>query len=320
MDIFILPVSGGGFVSQIAGIQCLCDNGYKPDAVLSSSGGNVAAYIALASGFDSHRMRMIASTLSCENYIGKPNLFSIGSNIVSKSSIFQVPDPSFMFDDYFPNRETVTRTEIWTGITNISTYRPRIICNRSYENSVLRFEPTAHMDVTYQGGDIFQLKKVFVSSASIPMLVNSTNIDGCEYMDGGLSSASPLSLVYRQIGRRESFNLIYITGTDIYRPKSHNTNGLIARATSSGGSMVYNSIIRDRDTAISLLGKCEERVLDPSNWWEEYELYRSRYNRTVLELCTSSEDINMLKFKESEVLRKLEMCKSEISYKLYTPC
>lgn len=43
MKIYILPISGGGFVVQLAIIQHLCELKYVPDLCLASSGENVAA-------------------------------------------------------------------------------------------------------------------------------------------------------------------------------------------------------------------------------------------------------------------------------------
>ena len=52
MKIFILPVSGGGFATQLGILYYLLEaKRIIPDIVLGSSGGNVAAYISMLSNW-----------------------------------------------------------------------------------------------------------------------------------------------------------------------------------------------------------------------------------------------------------------------------
>ena len=69
MNILVLPVSGGGFVSQLAIIQHLCTIDYKPDITLASSGGNVSAYISMAASWKWAAIERISRDLSQDLFV-----------------------------------------------------------------------------------------------------------------------------------------------------------------------------------------------------------------------------------------------------------
>ena len=83
MFVFILPVSGGGFVSQLAGLQHLCVSGIKPTITLASSGGNVASFIASASGWKWAGIERIASELSYDLFVSQWGSISVLSSITA---------------------------------------------------------------------------------------------------------------------------------------------------------------------------------------------------------------------------------------------
>ncbi len=58
MNIFIVPVSGGGFCITTVIMQMLGSNNVEPDMFLASSGGNLASYIASASNMDHNMIEM----------------------------------------------------------------------------------------------------------------------------------------------------------------------------------------------------------------------------------------------------------------------
>jgi hypothetical protein len=92
----------------------------------------------------------------------------------------------------------VTRREIWTGTFNKTTQKAQFFCNRSKKQSILskyQFQKDIYNcdDRVYLCGDLESIALISEASASIPLIVPSRHFNNNEYVDGGLSFASPLT-------------------------------------------------------------------------------------------------------------------------------
>src|SRR3972149_11408146 len=128
MYVLVLPVSGGGFVSQLAIIQHLCESHIVPDLTLSSSGGNVAAYVAAAADWKWPGIERVAKDLTQDLFV-RP-----WSNITSvafimgyfKGDVYNRGSGVHEFLSRHFNTKTITNYEIWTGTYNKRRQRARL--------------------------------------------------------------------------------------------------------------------------------------------------------------------------------------------------
>jgi hypothetical protein len=234
MKIFILPVSGGGFVVQLAIIQHLSELNIIPDLTMSSSGGNVAAYISAAADWKWNKIEMISREMN-NNLFAKPwsNIALISfltgffqGNLYNKGSGVE----DFLKKYFTP--EKIVKHEIWTGTYNKDTQKAQLFCNRSKCDSIMaKFKMdhnlTQSMDNIYADGNIDLLAKVSLASASIPGIVPPQIINGKPYTDGGNFGASPLTIMKGSL-------IQYITKT------KKNKNGAISNSEDGENCAIYN--------------------------------------------------------------------------------
>ena len=82
LSVYCLPISGGGFVAQLGllselyvakwiaeGKRLKGSKAYQPNLVFASSGGNVAAYIAMAGDWSPEGMTRVAEKISTPMFI-----------------------------------------------------------------------------------------------------------------------------------------------------------------------------------------------------------------------------------------------------------
>lgn len=222
---YILPVSGGAFPVQLASLHVLgqCSEQVKPDVVMSSSGGNVAAYLSDAGEW---RWNGIEKSVRQIRYDWFSRPWSSFSPIASlyvyaqrtlKNSGTGVSE--FIHSNY--TSDSIQQTEIWSGTYNISTQRSRLFCNRDQDDCIInpstsQLLATGMENPMYARGDLDLISDYSVASASIPHIVPPVNIDGDYYADGVLGSASPASLLAGEMENVEGdIHITYINCCDI---------------------------------------------------------------------------------------------------------
>lgn len=202
MQVLILPVSGGGLVSQLAAIQLLCEACYVPRVTLSSSGGNVAAYIAAAANWKWAAVKRLSAEINSKILFTPWYSISSLALIVGyfKGEVYNhgIGVNPFMHK-YFSN-ESIIKYEIWTGTYNKTKRLTQFFCNRSKETAIINtdlIDKNLHqmLPPVYADGDIDLISKACMASASIPALVPGQVYEGDIYVDGGVASASPISLM-----------------------------------------------------------------------------------------------------------------------------
>ncbi len=260
MFLTILPVSGGNFATQLTSMLHLCEIKFKSDVIFSSSGGNVAAYITLAANWDRSNIYKICNHLNCEMFLNKWCYSEFISFIIGffRGFIYNKGTGIEKYVKKWFTEESIQETEIWTGTYNKKYQKPRLFTNISKGNSKFldkdesKFELDQCMSIVYSSGDLELISKYIIASASIPSLVPEQYIEGDTYIDGGMFSASPLSLLSDALNEKNK-HMIYITPINIYNSEENFYNNFLENVRQSTDYMVKSNIINDRMICYNLL-------------------------------------------------------------------
>lgn len=264
MHLFVLPVSGGAYVAQLAILQHLCDVKMLPDVIFSSSGGNVAAYIALAAQWKWANIERIVEELNCTLFAKPwhnipPLAFLMG---IMKGNIYNggcgVGD---FFQRHF-DQTLATSVEIWTGTNNVEEQRSAMFCNRSvsqlntqgFDNELYNSAPLRYLD-----GDVTRIAKASVASASIPSIVPPQEIDGYHYADGGISGASPLTTMHdvidQSVEEDEELHIVYINSCNLMKCEKTRDGNVFQTWKQAMSDLVRGQTAIDRAAAHALIKK-----------------------------------------------------------------
>lgn len=268
MFLTVLPVSGGNFATQLSIIIHLCEIEFKPNFIFSSSGGNVSAYISTASNWDRSNIYKLCNLLNCDMFLNKwcysKNLsYLIGIFLGSLYNSGQGLEENFI--KWFSLNNKVEKInnefyckkdiEIWTGTYNWQHQKPRIFTNISKGESKIINENVNEnhcLPIYYSNHNLNIMCSSMIASASVPSLVPGKYISGELYVDGGVFSASPLSVLYNQI-KIDNYHLIYISPVDTSKTENLNIKNLIDNVRFSTDFMVKSNVINDKNICYNLL-------------------------------------------------------------------
>jgi Patatin-like phospholipase len=250
MELLVLPVSGGRMFGQLGALQRLTDVGYVPDIILSSSGGNFAAYIAMAAQWQFHAISRITSMLT-------PSLFltpwiNIGflDSIVGFFSgfIYNKGKGTYELMQTIFTEETIKSCEIWTGFYNCKNQRTRFGCNKKKTllNPSYIDRGLSQIMKIYYPKTIREITDLCIASASIPAIVPPQLIEGDYYEDGGISSASPLTFMkepIRRLGQR--LHLTYINTFNFSEPNIEETINVVDSLKNATSALIRSSTLTD---------------------------------------------------------------------------
>lgn len=254
--VYVLPVSGGMFVNQLAILCLLADAEIKPDLVMGASGGNVAAYVGLASRWCRNEILSRCHDLSSSLFI-TPWLRIVPGwmSFPFYGSMYKKGEGSKLFQTWFTRAKAV-ETEIWTMAFNTDMFRGQLFCNRSSDESSFKLVKSnvhccAHP--LYLDGDPRAIYSASYASAAIPLLTEPQIINGDRHVDGGVIFSSPLTplsgpLINHVQKSDKKLHLIYISPyhTQSYRPDQSAYNASI-------GAMIHSGLVHDQAVAVSLL-------------------------------------------------------------------
>lgn len=224
-NIYVLPVSGGCFVSQL-GLLCeiyvakkYLKNGkfesykdYQPDICLCSSGGNVSAYVGMAADWSDKGIERISKKIKSEIFVRSwlpKELNFIPSWFFSfNGSIYKQGYGAYSIFNAMFHEKTVNRVEIWTGTYDVKHEKAQFFCNLRRDEAYIQpnfFEEDeflhCSMPLKYLNNDLNSISEVSVASASIPVLVEHQAFKGLEYLDGGIMYPSPIKAFSSEICR-----------------------------------------------------------------------------------------------------------------------
>ena len=264
-----MPVSGGGFVVQLAALQLLSGIGFVPDVTLGSSGGNVAAYVGAAANWRWASIERIARELSNHLFVQSWNSFRIISYLMGyyKGELYNSGDGVEEFLKRHFAEDTIKHYELWTGTYNQQRQRACLFSNRSKGKTLLNpdiidIEMAQCLPPVYTNGDFTIIAKASLASASIPALVPAQEIFGENYVDGGVSSASPLTVMkepiihyMKQTG--EPLHIVYINSDNLSTPGDIAINTALDRTKQAIDALIRSHGVIDRQIGYDII-RCHD--------------------------------------------------------------
>lgn len=305
VELVVLPVSGGHFINQVALITLLCDNGFKPEIVLGSSGGVVSAYVGLCGDWKTNGIMRVmddmCSNIFVSSWWGK-NMSFMPSGVIGifKGAIYNHGKGSYELISSYLNSDSITRCEIWAGSYNKDSDIATMFCNKSKETSYIKYNreiQSMPVKIEYLNGDVKKITTSIYASSSIPALLPPIEIDGCNYYDGGLLNASPLMPLSDYLPN--CLKIIYISSFDMEKGKADlvDCSNIIKIGIGSVDKTVTGLCIADRIFALRLVMKCSEmkyRYL--SDIKEALRIYK-KSEKAVLELFPTEDlEVNITDF------------------------
>jgi hypothetical protein len=314
MKVLVCPVSGGSFVHQIASNQHLANMGYRPDVCLCSSGGNVAVHVAEGARWDPYMMSRLASRIDSSFLLKthSTNTMFRYMGVMLKGTLYDSGDGA---KDFFCSYIDCIKekTEIWVGVYNKTLEKPENLCNKVPTNFRVRDEPSEECKDFYM---------YCQASASIPLIVPAVNINGYEYQDGGVSSASPLNQFADQlISKKCPVQITYITPIDPHHTQEKAGSSMLHSLMGTIDDMIRASIKNDETTAITIikarLGKVKKREGKgvPRDLIEELHSSGKDYLLVLYPFIEKVVDITDMK--GSDIPEVISQCYTLVRYKVY---
>ena len=334
MRVLVLPVSGGGFTSQLAIMEHLCETHFVPDLTLASSGGNLAAYICSAAKWKWASIKRIASELSQDIYARPWNRNSWVTMVIGyfKGNAYNKGSGAYHFFMKYFDSETIGKYEIWTGTYNKERQKARLFCNRKESESCINInlinkDLMQSMDPVFADNQIKLLSEVSMASASIPSLVPCEIIEGEPYSDGGLSNASPLVIlkdsIYQKV-RNENLplHLIYVNSVDLSIPDIKPCKNIIDSLKQIPHILVKSHVVNDRSAGYDLINLLGYDLINHQGYKIIFEEYKCDYDTLIiiqniqknvmyslLEIYPmENNDINIVFFKGEDIVKSIEKC------------
>lgn len=335
MYLIVLPVSGGGFTVQLAIIQHLCEVKIVPNVILSSSGGNVAAYVASAADWKWSGIERIASKLSQNLFIKPWSNISLLSLAIGyfKGNVYDKGKGIYDFLSQYFNEFNISKYEIWTGTYNKNKQKARLFCNVSskrtaFDISCIDYELTQSMEPVFADGNIELIIQAGIASISIPSIVPPQKIFNEEYVDGGVANASPLTIMQEPILKYlrdtdDSLHIIYINSVDLSSPKIDPIHNVIDNWKQTTHDLIRFQTVFDRLIGYEIL-RCQsgniykrEFNCNYENLKKVKELY-SYIRYSMLEIYPKDNfDVNITKFNGDDVLCCIHKAYSNCSCRLW---
>lgn len=352
-NLYVLPISGGGFPVQLAELSLIYDaykinkplfegvSDYSPDLVMGASGGNVAAYIGLAADWYYEGMVRIIENIDSQMFVKSwwpDNLDFIPTWVLTvfTGTLYRAGEgPENLFKTIF-TKTRITETEILTLAFNKSKFAPQIFSNRSQETSnipelssrdtiLYNLRPIEYLD-----GDISCLSKVCMASAAIPVVTQPQIINKCKYDDGGLSAASPLSLLSNEVRNiiNENSKKLHLTyyasynmdDTDDYQRFTQYGEGIRV----SLACMIHSRTLQDRAAGVQLI----ERVGEKQSTFFTYpnattellalkiQQYKD-YHYFLFMYPNKSPDVKINSFKPQDVINLVDNIRNNFNFDMW---
>ena len=318
MHILVLPISGGGFVSQLAVLQHLCEINFIPDVTLASSGGNIAAYVAAAANWTWPGIERIARELNQELFARPWNNISTLSMIIGyfKGNVYNKGYGVYDFLQRYFDSNTIVQHEIWTSTYNKNRQQARLFCNKkrgttAMDVSCIDHDLTQSMTSVFADGNIMVISEASMASASIPAIVPPQKILGEDYIDGGVGSASPLTIMQEPIlqrTRNTKMHMIYVNSVDLSRPVNKPIHNVIDAWRQATSDLIRSQTVIDRLSGYEIL-RCHPGKMHKNEFVCNYEnllrikQIQEHVRYSLLEIYpTQRYEINIAKFNGNDVI------------------
>ncbi len=270
LQVYVLPVSGGSFPAQLAGLSLLGENieGLQPrvpDIVLASSGGNIATYLAMAgcwhwAGIE----RSVRQLQKC--WFSRPWTAIPLLNLVYSYTRRCYRAAGLGFLEFIAKNftsTTIQQPEVWTSAYNKTEQRGHLYCNRGREEAQLCLASNQLLvnnldSPTYAEGNLALIADYCLASASIPHMVPPVEINGRQIIDGGVSGASPLTAMSSTLIHHPAdvLHLTYFSYGDIESNlPSPPGNGALTEVLNTVGALIKSLAIADRARACAIISE-----------------------------------------------------------------
>lgn len=335
MYVLVLPVSGGGFVSQLAILQHLCESQFVPDLTLSSSGGNVAAYVAAAANWKWPGIERVSRELTQDLFVRPWNNVSSVAFVMGyfEGNVYNKGSGVHDFLSRYFTFETITNYEIWTGTYNKNRQKARLFCNRSKTSSIMDVSCIDHdltqsMEPIFSGGDIGLIAKAGIASASIPAIVPAEIIDGEYYIDGGIAGASPLTIMQEPIlkyirNNNTPLHIVYVNSVDLSCPSLKPCHNVLDTWRQATHDLVRSQTVIDRLSGYELL-RCQPGAMNKREFICNYEnmervkQIQSKVSYSMLEVYpTECFDVNIVSFTGDDVISAIRKAYGKCKCRLW---
>lgn len=257
--VLILPASHEYSSSQLSLIVFLREIGYRPDAILCSSGGAIAATIALAAGFERDFPEFKRRVDSLSNYISTKLYLSKHKKIINiPFSISALLYPTIYDRGRDPKKSPfefdLNQTQVIIGTKNAESSVSTIWYTKEYP---------AITHGKYELRKITDNKeyiKVVRASSSIPGIVPPIKIDGMKYEDSGMDTICPLECVIDKY--LDECHLIFAAAFDPFDSYlNHNEPGNIQETLKEVMGYRKNSKLKETFImCLELLGDNESKI------------------------------------------------------------
>lgn len=338
MQLLVMPISGGAFVNQLAVCAHLGATGYRPTCVFGSSGGNVAAYIALAAEWNWAAIERVTRELSGQMF-ARPwhSICSIAFvQAYNKGYMYNNGEGVEEFYEFHFTPSSVAGVEIWTGTQNVETQRAALFCNRASSTLDLKALDLAlygACDPVFCNGDVSLIARASVASASIPSVVPPVVIDGRHYVDGGVCSASPMSTLGACVERTcadrgEDCHIVYAAPCNLHTTEEAEFGNLVSNSRRAARDVVRSQTVLDRAAAHcvvkGLARGCEVR--------SAHFMVDEMTEREIAALCAGHRyslreyyprkprEVNILDFSGETAVRLMKEAQAELCCEVWYAC
>lgn len=330
VNICILPVSGGAFVTQLAALQHISLNNIIPDIFLASSGGNLSAYIASCSDMDPNMIEFNSSKLSSSIFLNPWSYSKLLSTIIGyfQGSLNNSGEGAYKFlNECFGEKKQTY--EIWTGVYNIDKKKGQYFCNK--ESSILdcsniNLDLYRILPFKYCNHSLKEISDISLASASIPALVPPVVIEGDNCVDGGLSRASPLSIMGDSIfllANSGPVHMFYMNPIDVdnINGTESESNNLLDSWKEATDNLVESITIGDRYSCIVLLEKIALSKNLKVSYIESSDMgtvNKIETDYSVLELYPGVyHEINITSFTGDDIVSEIRSSHKDIKFRFW---
>lgn len=318
MLIFVAPISGGWFPSQLGPIIATQQ---KPDLMMGASGGNIALYLAQLSDFSLEKFKTIAPEINRKMFIQGSVVEALLRGSFKKGQGIE----EFFTKNYNPDEaiEVITlaskvgSTPIERAITpaypvcfsNFSEEKSLIKKSYQEEKILYDFDQIIHLS------DTEDIARACLASASIPHIAPPEEIQGVDYLDGGMTYASPLAIFSEQllVLNPKKFQLVYFTPYDTNNfPQIFKTTPIRYRETLLS---VHYYILQDRASALRYINpkKRESHIGVNCEFMNNLmKKYKNKNYVLFVQPCKIDPEINILNFNGGDIIKNVEMAQESL--------
>jgi hypothetical protein len=331
MELIILPGSGGGFVNQTALLTILFDNGYIPDVLMGSSGGNINAYMSYASGWDSGKIKDSLKILNNKIFIKKyvnNDFLSFLKGSFGGNSIYDHPEKSFTDEVFSLFRGDQTDVEVWTGCFNKMRCLGKNYCNKYEHESIFKNDPVAnircqYMEPEYLDRSSTKMHLVSRASATVPFILPPIDIDNEPMVDGGCSYPSPILYFIPQLRRISANRTIHVIYIDCHNPFKRKKvyDNIISNAKFYFKNIYNNMSLHEVNSLVDFVGTEDITMIDSEEITilEAMEL-RKKYKKSFLHLYPRYKmNVDLMNFDGDCCIKNFDFCRENYMFQLFLP-